>query len=55
MLNMGQITRLQVSQDPPLDWWTEPEEREGWNDVELSRLRDETDRCRQQYPPDVRR
>ena len=55
LLNMGQITRLQISQAPPPDWWTEPEESEGWSEIELSRLRDETDRCRQQYPPDVRR
>ena len=55
LLNMGQITRLQISQAPPRDWWTEPEESEGWNEIELIRLRDEADRCRQQYPPDVRR
>jgi hypothetical protein len=56
LLNMGQISRLQVSQaNPPPDWWTEPEEREGWSEIDMTRLHDETDRCRHQYPSDVHR
>jgi hypothetical protein len=48
---MGQISRLQVTQaSPPPDWWTEPKTGEKWNEVDLVRLRDENERCRQQYP-----
>ena len=51
VLNMGQITRLQVSQaNPPPDWWTEPKAGERWNELDLVRLRDENERCREQYP-----
>jgi hypothetical protein len=51
ILNMGQVTRLQVSQvNTPPEWWTEPDEAEGWTDVELTKLREENDRCRKLYP-----
>jgi len=53
--NMGQISHLQLSQaTPPPDWWTDPQETEGWAEVELARLRAENDRCRSHYPQGVR-
>jgi hypothetical protein len=55
LLNMGQIRHLQLSQaTPPPDWWTDPQETEGWAEVELARLRAENDRCRSHYPQSVR-
>ncbi|HZE76439.1 MAG TPA: hypothetical protein VE091_14095 [Gemmatimonadales bacterium] len=51
LLNMGQISHLQLSRaNPPPDWWTEPEDAEGWVEVEPARLRAEDDRCRSHYP-----
>ncbi len=50
-LNAGQIRRLQLSRaNPPPDWWTEPEEQEGWIEIDPARLREESDRCRSHYP-----
>ena len=50
LLNMGQISHLQLSRaNPPPDWWTEPEDAEGWVEVEPARLRAENDRCRSHY------
>ena len=35
ILNMGQISRLQLSQaEPPPEWWAEPEESEGWTEFD---------------------
>jgi hypothetical protein len=54
LLNMGEITDLQVSQaNPPPDWWAEPGKEEGWTEFGLAQLRDESERCRSQYPPPV--
>jgi len=51
VLNMGQIDELQLSRkNPPPDWWTDPSEGEGWSAVPMSRLQDESDRCRNRYP-----
>jgi hypothetical protein len=51
ILNMGQISRLQISTArPPPDWWTEPNDTEGWSDMEAGRLRAESDSCRSRYP-----
>lgn len=55
LLNMGQITRLQLSQaEPPPDWWVEPEEAEGWTEFDMIRLRHESDRCHKHYPAEAR-
>ena len=52
VLNMGQISRLQISTaTPPPEWWTEPGDREGWMDIEVGRLREESESCRRHYPP----
>lgn len=52
LLNMGQIRRLQLSQaNPPPDWWVEPAEAEGWTEIDPARLREQSERCRSQYPP----
>lgn len=52
VLNMGQISRLQVTTArPPPDWWTEPQDSEGWSDLEVGRLRAESESCRSKYPP----
>jgi hypothetical protein len=51
LLNMGQISHLQLSQAaPPPDWWTEPTESEGWVEIEVARLRSENEQCRSHYP-----
>jgi hypothetical protein len=51
LLNMGQIDRLQISRaSKPLDWWSDPVESEGWTEIELARLQDESARCRGRYP-----
>jgi hypothetical protein len=48
LLNMGHIRLLQISQaNPPPGWSTEPE---GWTDIDMVRLREESERCRKQYP-----
>ena len=50
LLNMGEITELQLSQaNPPPDWWVEPKEEEGWTEFGLTQLRDESERCRSRY------
>lgn len=55
LVNMGQIRRLQISlANPPPDWWTEPEEQEGWTEIDPARLREESTRCRNRYPADTR-
>ncbi len=55
ILNMGQISRLQLSQaNPPPEWWVEPEESEGWTEFDPIRLRQERDRCHRHYPAGVR-
>jgi len=54
LLNMGQIRRLQLSQaNPPPDWWAEPEEPEGWTEIDPARLREESPRCRAHHPTDL--
>lgn len=54
ILNMGQISRLQLSQaEPPPEWWAEPEESEGWTEFDTVRLRHESDRCHKRYPSGV--
>ncbi len=51
--NMGQVQRLQLSQaQPPPDWWLEPKEEEGWTELDRDWMRNESDRCRDQYPAD---
>lgn len=54
ILNMGRISRLQLSQAlPPPDWWAEPDSSEKWTEFDIARLRQESDRCHKDYPPGV--
>lgn len=56
LLNMGEITALEVSQaNPPPDWWVEPADEERWTAFGLAQLRDESPRCRSRYPASAAR
>jgi hypothetical protein len=51
VLNMGQVTRLQVSRaSPPREWWADPVESEGWAEADLDQLRNESPPCLSRYP-----